>query len=298
MKLSHDGLTLWSGTVDAPAPAGEVRSGEPVSMVVGLSPSHPANYVEVRYRVDGGSLRTHSGVPLRTDERKDAQYFRVTLPPLGEGKHVEYYPVAHCAGRQVPRATAPLPWESFTLVQPAQPNAARASSPATSITPRFTPGLTLAAQITVQLKPPIVIGETPHGFRIDYYAKSGTATGQNFKADVHEDSVDYMLVRPDGIGVLDIHATLTTDDGALITASYGGLIEFGEDGYERMVAGNWPDMPKHQVAPRMTTAAPRYRWMNRTQFVGVGQVDMRALVIKYDVYAVATLVGPEAWRKP
>ncbi|HEX6277913.1 MAG TPA: DUF3237 domain-containing protein [Polyangiaceae bacterium] len=297
MISSYDGLTLWYGTPDAPAPGREVPNGQPVSIVVGVRPFNPANTVDVRYRLDGGPVKTLHASPLRVDERKDAQYFRANFPALGGAKHVDYCPVAHCGGRQVPRQSlVPTSFSSFALPSPAEPPPEKpAASP--GLAPRFTPGLGLVAQITVRLKPPTVIGETPHGFRIDYYAASGVVVGNAFHAEVKEDSVDYMLVRPDGVGVLDIHATLVTDDGAVITATYGGLIEFGEDGYRRMVLGNWPELPCHQVAPRLLTQDSRYRWMNRTQFLGVGQVDMRALIIKYDVYAVSTVVNPGAWAE-
>jgi hypothetical protein len=290
MQLAQDGLRLWYGTHDAPAPSSATTGS--VSLEVGVSPIHPANSVEVRYRSDDGPLHVAYGVESRRDERRDAQYFRVRLPVSPGARSLEYCPILRRGSFAVPRAGS----ETFTRLTVADAPAPAVDAKPKGLRPRFTPGLTLAGQITVQLKPPIVIGQTPNGFRIDFYAASGALVGDGFRAQVFEDSVDYMLVRPDGIGVLDIHATLKTDDGALITASYSGLIEFGEDGYRRMVAGDWPDMPRHQVAPRLLTESSRYLWLNRTQFLGVGQVDMRALIIKYDVYAVATLVEPGAWE--
>ena len=295
MNLSHDGLTLWYGTPDTSAPEREVPRGQPVSLVIGVKPISPSNFVDVHYRVDGGPLRRALGSELRTDERHDSQYFQVKLAIPADTKRVDYCPIAHSGGTQVPRAGAECDaYTSFTVANEPTPDPSE-TRPVDELKPRFKPGLTLAAQVTVQLKPPTIIGKTSQGFRIDYYAASGTVIGNAFKAAVHENSVDYMLVRPDGIGVLEIHATLETDDGAMITATYTGLIEFGEDGYERMASGDWPVMPRHQVAPRLMTVHPRYQWMNRTQFLGVGQVDMRALIIKYDVFAVATDVQPGAW---
>jgi hypothetical protein len=295
--LSNDGLTLWFGTPDAPAPQGEISGTGPVSLVVGVKPVNAANFVDVHYRIDAGPLRVAPATEFRTDERRDAQYFETRLSFPSGTRRVDYCPVAHSGDIRVPRAGAERSaYSSFVVREESEPRANEVRT-AEAFVPRFKPGLTLVAHITVQLKPPTIIGKTPHGFRIDYYAKSGTVIGNAFKADVLENSVDYMLVRPDGIGVLEIHATLKTDDGAMITATYGGLIEFGEDGYERMASGNWPEMPRHQVAPRLLTADKRYLWMNRTQFLGVGQVDMQSLIIKYDVFAVATEVQPGAWPK-
>jgi hypothetical protein len=298
VNLAHDGLQLWYDTPDAPAPPAQVRFGNAASLTVGVQPASPINMVTVRYRVDGGRVRTLDAREIRTNYQTETQYFRADFPSGLAGTRVDYCPVASCAGRQVPRpGTEDRMLSSFVIAKSEVASRVEPSAPVGAMIPRFKPELDLVSQITVELKPPTVFGKTPLGFRIDYHAKVGIAIGYGFRAAILDNSADYMIVRPDGIAMLDVHATLRTDDGALIAASYGGMIDFGEDGYEGIGTGNVPDVVDLQVSPRLTSADPRYRWMNRTYFIGVGQVDMRALVFKYDTYALKPGVQPGAWAR-
>jgi len=297
MNLSHDGLALHFDTPDAPAPPRQVDS-DAVVLTIGVAPPSPSNSVDIRYRVDDGAVRTLTAREDRTDYSRSIQYFVAKFPKERPGARIQYCPIATCAGRQVPRpGTEDRMLSSFTITKPEVSPKAEPSTAVGAMVPRFKPELELVSQITVELKPPTVFGKTPLGFRIDYYAKVGIAIGNQFRAAVLEDSADYMIVRPDGIAMLDVHATLKTDDGALIAASYGGMIDFGEDGYEGIASGNVPHYVDLHVSPRLTSADARYRWMNRTYFIGVGQVDMRALVFKYDTYALKPGVQPGAWAR-
>jgi hypothetical protein len=60
----------------------------------------------------------------------------------------------------------------------------------------------------------------------------------------------------------------------LISASYSGVFELGEEGYENFLAGRYPNAPKARTAPRYITANPRYAWLNRLQCLAAGAVDM------------------------
>ena len=105
MNLTHDGLTMWFGTPDAPAPFDEEvvpRAG--ASLVIGVHPSNPTNSITVRYRVDQGVVQTVPGRILRTDYARDAQYFSVAFPRFISGEGVEFWPLFVCGGRQVPAA--------------------------------------------------------------------------------------------------------------------------------------------------------------------------------------------------
>ncbi len=103
MNLTHEGLYLWYGTPDAPAPFDEEvvpRSG--ASLVVGVHPGNPTNSVLVRYRVDSGIVQTVPGRELRSDHERNVQYFAVVFPSFIAGDVVEYSPMLSCGGRQVP----------------------------------------------------------------------------------------------------------------------------------------------------------------------------------------------------
>lgn len=119
MNNSHGGLTVWFGTHDAPAPfEAEVMPREGVSLVVGAHPAHPANTVEISFRVDGGFVRTLPGREIRIDHASKHQYFAVAFPRFVTGELVEYAAVLRCCGRQVPSAQLERRFQSFFRLQP------------------------------------------------------------------------------------------------------------------------------------------------------------------------------------
>jgi hypothetical protein len=286
MLLSHEGLSLWFDTPDAPAPPAELADMRGACLTVGLEPLNVANAVDVLYRVDDGPVLRLPAREMRADYERSVQYFRARFPDNLRGERVTYCPVASCAGRQVPGPGAQQHMlGTFRVVKAAPP---RVPGRQATTLPRFEPELEWLGRATVALRPPLVIGQTPQGLRLDFYVKNGTIAGGRFEASVHENTVDYMLVRPDGIGQIDVHGSLTTHDGALVsTTAYGGLIDFGSDGYAKILAGVYPELPPIQLAPRFLTADRRYLWLNRAQMFGIGNVDMQGLVVRYDLYAFA-----------
>jgi hypothetical protein len=99
-----------------------------------------------------------------------------------------------------------------------------------------------------------VLGETPAGLRINAYVSGGEISGPRLRGRVRPVGADWLTLRRDGIGVLDVRATLETDDGALLYLEYGGVLDLGEDGYQRMLAGNPPARAPIRAAPRVLTA--------------------------------------------
>ena len=82
MKLTHDHLSLWYGTPDAPAPLDEIVSSGNAFVTVGVHPGSPTNGVHVRYRVDGGFVQSVPARHLRTDYDRNSQYFIASFPSL------------------------------------------------------------------------------------------------------------------------------------------------------------------------------------------------------------------------
>ncbi len=293
MNLSHDGLSLWYGTADAPAPSGCGGDVDAASLTIGVAPAHVFNVVSVRYRTQGGAVRTLPAFEVRTDHRRDIQYFKARFPDTLRGKRVEYCPVVTCSGRQVPAHGSEDRMLSAVSLDPlsSAPNRQHGKQLHAAVGPHFTPTLAFVGHVSVRFKPPSVVGETPEGLRVDFYAQSGSITGDCIRGRIAENSADYLLVRPDGIGLLDVHARIETNDGAVLSVTYRGQVDFGEDGYQRVARNDYPTLPRLQVTPRILTQDQRYRWMNRTQFVGVGHVDMPSLLLEYDWYSVKTAVN-------
>jgi hypothetical protein len=97
---------------------------------------------------------------------------------------------------------------------------------------------------------------------------------------------DWLLLRTDGTGILDVRATFELDNGALVYTTYSGVLELGADGYEKFLAGQMPPFVDLRIAPRYHTGHPDYLWLNRLQCVGVGRADTQQMRVEYDIYIV------------
>src|SRR6266700_6932688 len=107
MRFEHDGMVLWYGTPDAPAPSDTVtvsRGSDQASVTVkvGVQPPSASNLVTVHYNVNGGPPQTVVAGFLQHDVDQKAQYFAVRLPALLVGDKVDYIAICRCPGRQVP----------------------------------------------------------------------------------------------------------------------------------------------------------------------------------------------------
>ena len=293
MKLVNEGLTLWYLGPDTPGPAEEDADRSGLSLIVGAKPPSPSNSVLVNYRVDGKSVRQIVARDIGTDYTRQAQYFHAAFPRFVEGRSVEYGPVLSCAGRQVPapRARPELP-SKFTLAP--LPSEAPRTGPqrdrAVGATAQvFTPRLEFVSSIRTTFSSSFdLFGDTPEGVRINYYLEDGQAVGPLLNARVLPRGGDFMTIRRDGVGALTVRAVYQTIDGALLSADYYGFLDLGEDGYSRALKGQFPELAALQLAPRFMTGESEhnYRWMNRCQFIAVGQVRLRDRSVVYDLFAV------------
>jgi len=229
-------------------------------------------------------------LPLNATDR----IYRATPPESWLASGGALVPVAVFGGKEVRGSPLPLAVAPSAAPTPSLAPSAATPGPAAYadlIAARFAARLQFLARVRVQLKEPVTIGKTPEGLRIDFVVRDGTAKGEGFNADVLENTVDYMVVRADGIGLINVHALLRTDDGAMLTAAYTGMVDFGPNGYEKMASRNYPKLSPMQLAPRLLTEDPRYAWMNKAYLLGVGYADLEHFVVTYDAYAVTTITG-------
>ena len=94
------------------------------------------------------------------------------------------------------------------------------------------------------------------------------------------------LVRSDGAIQLDVRATLRTDDGALVYATYGGLIVATQEVFGRLFQGQEVPLEDYYfyTNPMFQTAAQQYEWLNRLIAIGRGKVVPGG--VEYRVWAV------------
>ena len=137
------------------------------------------------------------------------------------------------------------------------------------------------------LDPPEIIGPTPDGLRMNIYVTGGEVSGPKIQGKVLPVGGDWFTLRPDGIGVLSVRATIKTNDDALIYVSYHGITDLGEDAYNSSLKGeNTAQESYIRSNPKLSTAHPNYVWLNRLFCLGIGKVSADVSEIIYDVYAV------------
>ncbi len=290
MRYTHEGLTLWYGTEDTPAPDGVMESGDNLSIIAGVSPANPGNTVSILYRVDGGFERTVRATELRTEYGAGRQYFQATFPKLPPGSKVEYTVIGESSGRRVPNPCAVTGLNRrFEISRSAPP----ASKPDEASQPDLSDGrlpfsLEYLSHFTIHLggSPPEIIGETPEGIKVNWYISSGEFIGPKLNGKINHEGGDWMTIRRDGVGIMDVRATLETSDGALIFIHYPGYFELGEKGYENFLKNKWPPTPPTRTTPWMITSHPKYLWVNRLQCIGIGRVIMKEPIYEYDLYGL------------
>jgi hypothetical protein len=285
MKQTHDGLTL---TYDPPGVVmPRNASGKGVSVTATLEPASPNNVVCVQYRIDGGPVQDLRAVAERIDYQRNLQYFRATFPRLKPGQSIDYRLFGTCAGRRVPGTATDGLEQSFRVSDDEDRDVSGRSDRPTPLSgdarSRYALGGDFVARVTIAIEPPRIVGPTPDGIRVTWNAGRGSVDGPLLKATVLQ-AADWMRIRPDGVGDVDVQAVLETGDGAKIMASYSGIIEFGEDGYQRFLTNTLPASLKVWTAPRFLTAAAAYTWLNRLQCVGVGEVRLDEMTYVYDLY--------------
>jgi hypothetical protein len=134
--------------------------------------------------------------------------------------------------------------------------------------------------------PPEVIGPVAEGLRVNFYVTGGEVTGPKIRGIIRPVGGDWLTIRTDGIGILDVRATIETHDHALIYMAYTGVGDLGEDGYRKFLEGAMPPKVPLRVVPRFQTAHPAYQWLNRLQCLNIGEADLERFEVRYDVYAV------------
>ena len=134
---------------------------------------------------------------------------------------------------------------------------------------------------------PEVIGPVPGDLRLNAYYAGGVMWGPRLRGRVLPVGADWLTVRTDGVGVVDIRCTLEAEGGALIYVTVNGIIDFGPDGHGAFLRGETPpDGLPIRAASRFYTSHPEHAWLNRVNGLHIGQAFGSRAQIEYDVYAV------------
>ena len=133
---------------------------------------------------------------------------------------------------------------------------------------------------------PQVMGLVAGAIRGNFFGLRGEVTGPRIQGRVLPRGVDYLTIRSDGVALLDVHLTVETNDKALIQIDYTGVADIGEDGQGKFLRNEIPPSVPARAVPRMFSGYPGYEWVNRCQFVMIGEASFKNWEISYDVYAL------------
>jgi len=131
------------------------------------------------------------------------------------------------------------------------------------------------------------LGQTPFGRR-----RIATVSGGSFSGDRLQGLVepspggDWLLVRSDGVLMLDVRLTLRTDDGARIYMHYTGMRHGPAEVIESLNRGEAVDPASYYFRSTKVfeTAAPAYLWLNRLLAVGIGRREASGPI--YEVHEI------------
>ncbi|QZT64564.1 DUF3237 domain-containing protein [Mycolicibacterium austroafricanum] len=139
--------------------------------------------------------------------------------------------------------------------------------------------------LSVDLAPVQVIA-TPFGPRLTFVVEGGAVSGPALRGELLPGGGDWLRVGDDGVGRVDVRATIRTHDGALIHLESGGVVKVPADGLQRLTDGHVLPFADTYVrtTPTFDTADERYRWLS--QVVTVGYNVLSPNRIDYRVYRV------------
>lgn len=122
------------------------------------------------------------------------------------------------------------------------------------------------------LKPPVSIGRAPAGMRQIFDVTGGTFEGPRLRGVLLPSGGDWIQFGADGVGRLDVRATLATDDGANIYMQYYGIGDFAAAA-PKLGRGESIDYGAIYfiTSPRFETGDERYAWLNRLVCVAEGR---------------------------
>ena len=118
----------------------------------------------------------------------------------------------------------------------------------------------------------------------------GWVKGPKIKGTLLSPTADWLRTMPDGSFRADVRGTIKTDDGALIYITYGGVIDYPKDSWERLMNGKLLTAEDFYfvTTPNLQTSSEKYAWLNKVQCVGRA-VEVKVgedAFVKYDIYIV------------
>jgi hypothetical protein len=119
-----------------------------------------------------------------------------------------------------------------------------------------------------------------------FITTGGVIGGPRLRGEILPGGGDWLIVGSDGVGRVDVRATLKTHDDVLIHYEARGVINVPADGLDRLAAGEVLGFDETYVrtTPTFETADERYRWLSGLVTIGYNVLSPNH--IDYRIYQV------------
>jgi hypothetical protein len=116
-------------------------------------------------------------------------------------------------------------------------------------------------EINAEIGTPTVIANAPGGTRVIVPVTGGKFAGSRLRGTVEASEADWFLIRPDGVGVIDVRLLLKADDGEAIYMTYSGCGTMTSNGLQGI-----------STAPTFEASTKgKYAWLNSVQALAEGE---------------------------
>ena len=134
------------------------------------------------------------------------------------------------------------------------------------------PALTHVADLSVEVGPPIVLGQTADGLRRVIPILGGRMHGPRLDGTILAAGADYQLVRPDGLAEIDARYVVRLDDGELLYVVAIGVRHAAPELVARLSRGEAvdPGLVYFRTTLRFEASAQAYRHLTRRLYLATG----------------------------
>lgn len=138
------------------------------------------------------------------------------------------------------------------------------------------------AEVQAEVAAPIVVGAGATGERRIVPIIGGRVSGPRLEGEILPGGADFQLIRPDGVAEIEARYALRLNDGALVHVVNRGLRHAAPEDVERLLRGEAvpPERVYFRTAPCFETAAPAHAWLRRRLFVGLGERQPAAVIVR------------------
>lgn len=148
------------------------------------------------------------------------------------------------------------------------------------------PAINLVCTLTVELAAISEMGTGRAGHRRIIPIIGGTVAGPRLSGRILNVGADWQTIFDGGLAELDTRYAMETHDGAIIEIINYGYRHGPKEVMERVAKGEDVDPASYYMRThaRLETGDPRYDWVNRTLFVGIGARNKQS--VNVDLYAL------------